>query len=727
MPLSRLILQTAKLTIDTAFKASEADIRVHDVKNVPEKNVLYVVNHFTRIETAFLPYIINKHTGQLILSLASSTFFTGKFGALLQKLGGVSTKDPERDKILANALLTGKMSVVIFPEGQMIKDKKLIEKGKFLVYNTGMRRPPHTGAAKIALRVEIFRQVIRRLHEGKNHAELETIKNKYEINDEEINSIIKGSTSIVPVNITYYPIRARNNAIKKIVERFTGPTEGRFAEELEIEGTMLAQGVDIDINFGTPIRIDDYIKKQGYVDKVLSSRMDKEIDEYINSMDIKKSSINIMLKYMKSIYKMTTVNHDHIFAYILKKHPHTVISDYDFKNRASLAIERIKELNLSNFHTTLLNKNENIGADIFHEKYDSFIEEAVANGLIMIDGNKIIKNRSKFTPSYNFHNIRKDNFVEVLNNEIEPLKELTRMLRWLMFIPPFLIRRQVHNTFSKLDLKIFREDYKEHYIEGESKPQHIGAPFFMTSIFNRYGVLLIHGYMAAPEEVRLLAEKIFKAGYDVYGVRLRGHGSSPEDLAGRRWEDWYESVNRGYVTIKNSTKEFAVAGFSTGAGLALLQAARKPDKFKAVISISAPLRLQDIRAHLSGAVVFFNNILDKFKLNKKKMEYIANNPENPHINYTRNPINGTYELDQLMGVVRKELKNIEIPALIIQGSHDPVVNPASADEVFEKIGSEKKTLLKINSARHGIVRGEELSDVADHVISFLNKIFKGPM
>jgi len=434
-----------------------------------------------------------------------------------------------------------------------------------------------------------------------------------------------------------------------------------------------------------------------------------------------------MLKYMKSIYKMTTVNHDHIFAYILKKHPHTVISDYDFKNRASLAIERIKELKLSNFHTTLLNKDENIGADIFHEKYDSFIEEAVANGLIMIDGNKIIKNHSKFTPSYNFHNIRKDNFVEVLNNEIEPLKELTRMLWWLMLKPPFLIRRQVHNTFSKLDLELFREDYKEYYIEGESKPEHIGAPFFMTSIFNRYGVLLIHGYMAAPEEMRLLAEKLFKAGYDVYGVRLRGHGSSPEDLAGRRWEDWYESVNRGYVAIKNSTKEFAIAGFSTGAGLALLQAARKPDKFKAVIPISAPLRLQDIRAHLSGAVVFFNSILDKFKMKKQMIEYVANNPENPHINYTRNPIKGTYELDQLMGVVEKELKNIKAPALIIQGSHDPVVNPASADEVFEKIGSEKKTLIKINSARHGIVRGDELSEVAEHVISFLNKTFKGRM
>jgi esterase/lipase/1-acyl-sn-glycerol-3-phosphate acyltransferase len=724
MPLSKLILQAAKLTIDTAFKASEADIRVHDIENVPEKNVLYVVNHFTRIETAFLPYVLNKYTGQLVLSLASSTFFSGKFGSLLRSLGAVSTKDPDRDKILTNALLTGKMSVVIFPEGQMIKDKKLIEKGKLLVYNTGIRRPPHTGAAKIALRVEMFRKVIKQILENGDKEELNKIKQNYGINNEDLKGITEGSTSIVPVNITYYPIRARNNIIKKTVERFTGPTDGRIAEELEIEGTMLAEGVDIDINFGTPIKISDYLKEKKFIQNVLENRDGQEAGEYINSIDIKKESISIMQKYMRSIYRMTTVNHDHIFAYILKKHPHTAISDYDFKNRASLAIERIKELKLSNFHTTLLKKDENIGADIFHEKYDSFIEEAVANGIVMIDGNKIIKNQSKFSSTYNFHKIRKDNFVEVLNNEIEPLKELTSMLRWIMIKPPFLIRRQIKNTFSRLDLNIFKEDYITHFIEGESKPENIGSPFFMTSIFNRYGVLLIHGYMSAPEEVKLLAEKIFKAGYDVYGVRLRGHGTSPEDLSSRRWEDWYESVNRGYVSIKNSSKEFAVAGFSTGAGLALLQAARKPGKFKAVIPVSAPLRLQDIRTHLTGAVVFFNNILDKFKMNKKKMEFVANNPENPHINYTRNPVKGTYELDQLMNVVERELKNVKIPALIIQGSHDPVVNPQSADEIFEKIGSEKKTLIKVNSVRHGIVRGDELTEVAGHIISFLNKIFK---
>jgi len=229
--------------------------------------------------------------------------------------------------------------------------------------------------------------------------------------------------------------------------------------------------------------------------------------------------------------------------------------------------------------------------------------------------------------------------------------------------------------------------------------------------------------MAAPEEVRSFAEKLYKAGYSVYGVRLRGHGTTPEDLSSRRWQDWNESVNRGYVVMKNSVSEFAVAGFSTGAGIALLQAVQKGNKLKALVSISAPLRLQDIRASFTGAVSFFNTILKKFKIEKGKMEFVPNVPENPDINYSRNPINGTYELGKLMKYVESNLSKITIPALLVQATGDPVVNPQSADEIYSKISSLDKKLVKIESGRHGIIRGKELKEVSDEVITFLNRVF----
>ncbi len=724
MPLSKFMLRAARITLDAVFKASAADIRVHDTERIPAASVIYVVNHFTRMETAFLPYIIHKYTKKYSLSLADHAFFKGKLESFLQKMGAVSTKDPDRDRIFTNALLTGEMSLIIFPEGQMIKDKKLIEKGKFLVYNAGMRRPPHTGAATIALKAEIIRQLIIKLYHEKRNDEIEIFMQAYGLQKNDMDSVIAGATYIVPVNITYYPIRARNNTIKRLVEKFTGEVKGRLAEELEVEGTMLTRGVDIDINFGRSIKIQEHIKRTPVIKDIIRCGKQTCFNEFTSDKTVKKLSVKIMQEYMQSIYRMTTVNHDHIFAYILVLYLTNTIPDYDFKNRASLAIERIKELKITSFHSTLLKKNENISADIFHEKYDSFMEEALKNGLIKMKGNTIIRVNSKFTPTYNFHNIRQDNFIEVLKNEIEPLGELTAMLRRIMIMPPWMVKRMVHDTFSKLDMKIFKADYKKYYREGETRPEKNGAPFFLHNVFNKYGVILVHGYMAAPGEMRLLAERLYAAGFSVYGVRLRGHGTTPEDLAQVTWQDWYESVNRGYVVMKNAVSKIAVAGFSTGAGLALMQAEVKGEKFKGVISINAPLRLQNIKAQLSGPVNFFNTILKKFKINNGSMEFVPNHPDNPEINYRRNPVHGIYELGKLMKKVEEDLPQIKIPALIIQASHDPVVNPESADEIFERINSAKKELVKINSDRHGIVRGDGLDEVMENVIPFLKKIFR---
>ena len=72
------------------------------------------------------------------------------------------------------------------------------------------------------------------------------------------------------------------------------------------------------------------------------------------------------------------------------------------------------------------------------------------------------------------------------------------------------------------------------------------------------------------------------------------------------------------------------------------------------------------------------------------MEFVENVPENPEINYLRNPVNGGSELEKLMKLVENQLKNVMEPTLIIQGSDDPVVNSVSALEIFEKLGTKGK-------------------------------------
>jgi esterase/lipase len=85
-------------------------------------------------------------------------------------------------------------------------------------------------------------------------------------------------------------------------------------------------------------------------------------------------------------------------------------------------------------------------------------------------------------------------------------------------------------------------------------------------------------------------------------------------------------------------------------------------------------------------------------------------------------VSGGNELEKLMKQVENKLKNVKEPVIIIQGSDDPVVNSVSAQEIFDKLGTKEKQLLRIYADHHGILRGEEAEKVNAMVLMFLEEI-----
>lgn len=723
--ISNAMIRSIMLAMDMLFRATGTDVRVHGTDNVPDQSVLYVVNHFTRIETFIMPYVIKKHFKKYPISLADASFFTGNLAELMNRGGGISTADPNRDAILINALLTDNHPVIIFPEGQMIKDKKIIEKGKYLINTATGRRPPHTGAGRIALRSQFIREELRMLHARKEQVSIDLIAAHFGFDPASVDQILAKETFIVPVNITYYPVRARDNAINRLVNRLIDNISPRIKEEIQVESSMLMDSVDIDINLGKPIAVKKYLEAGEGIQEML-----KEPGLYLNPGELKfappfkKTYVDMMYEYMHDIYGMTTVNHDHLASYIIMKYLKTSFPESDLKNRIYLAIEHLMKTDISRYHQTLTADQINLLSDDLHEKYEDFINDVVADGLLSRQDGMIIKNQERFRKTYEFHTIRKDNIIEVLTNEIEPLKPLTLGLDHLMLLPGGVIRQKIRNQFLELDRQIFNQDYSQHYIAGESKPRGIGEPFLKRLLLRNRGVILVHGYMAAPEEIQPLSDYLYQNGYSVYGVRLKGHGTAPEDLALQDWHAWYASVNRAYIIMKNTVKAFAVAGFSTGAGLALLQAANKPGRIAGVISINSPARLVDSQAKYSRLVVAWNRFLSGFGITRGKKEFIANVPENPDINYSRNPIRGVYELEQLMKYVTTRLPDVTCPVLVIQGSDDPVVNPESGMDIFKALGSVDKQLVPIWADHQGILCGSESDAVKEKVLEFLKRILK---
>jgi esterase/lipase/1-acyl-sn-glycerol-3-phosphate acyltransferase len=715
--INRLALSLSKLGIQALARWFKASVRVYGAENIPDGVIIFAVNHFTRLETLILPYEFYRLTGKPVMSLAYHGLFTGPLGTYLDNIGAVSTKDPNRDKIIIRSLLIGDHPWLIFPEGSMIKDKKIIESGKFLIYSTtGTRRPPHTGAAALALRTEFYRRRLQHLQEA-NPNLLEQLLEVFDLSSPE--QVSKKETFLVPVNISYYPIRSRQNAIEKIASYLVKDMPDRLVEELQTEGTMLLSGVDIDITIDKPLAIRPFLRKRMIEKDIRTPRPIMPDDVLPSRPAMRLIASKLTRKVMASIYQNTMVNYDHLIAYILKYYPGQKLSFFSLAQRLYLAVEAVARLKSVRLHSGLLQDQCVQLCRNYHKVLADFLEVAKRSGAVEVEGDLIQLKRPAMKTLFDFHSIRRENPYQVILNEVEYLRPLTRKVRIIAEHSDRLVRWRLRRKFLRIAKQEFDFDYAAYWREGESKPKNIGSPNFYRKLRPKAGILLVHGYLAAPEEMRPLAEYLHRQGYTVFAPRLRGHGTSPEDLALRTWEDWLQSVERGYMILANSAKDVVLGGFSMGAGLALFAATNMPYKVKAVFAINCAMRLRRRTAKLAPAVVLWNRLVDKLVKDEGRRHFVPNEPENPHINYFRNPISGVKELMELMEQLSHRLDRIKVSTLVIQSSEDPVVHPEGSKEIYENLGSEDKELIMFNSDRHGILRGEVSQRVFARVAEFL--------
>jgi esterase/lipase/1-acyl-sn-glycerol-3-phosphate acyltransferase len=709
---------TTGYTLKGLYDAFKTKFVVHGEDNIPDGSIIFVINHFTRIETMFLPYHIYFLTNKVpVWSLADHSLFHGGFGNLLENIGAVSTRDPHRDLLIVKSLLTGEANWVIFPEGLMVKNKKIFEDGQFMISSDEGKHKPHTGAATLALRAEFYRERIRKTistwpEEAKRLMDLYGI--------DLVEPVINRKTYIVPVNVTYYPIRVRENAISSLVAKFTDNVPERAEEELMTEGTMLLSGADIDIRFGEAIDIKDYLD-----DPVIKSDINSDIeinfdDEIPSNKQLRENSYNLMQRYMTSIYKMVTLNHDHILASILTRYPEGKIDMDDFKAKSFFATDLNIKKDIYHVHKSLKQSQICLLTDDKHEKFNNFIDLALETGVIQKSGGLYFRKNIDLD---DFHTVRKENTISVLANEIEPLTNLMSHIDLLAKEPKEITKERLKSHLLKSTVIDYEDDYKTFYDKDQSKDLEKGEPYLIEGKSKDYGIVLVHGYMASPLEMRQLADFLGEKGFYVYVPRLKGHGTSPKDLSTRTYQDWIDCVDEGYTIIRNLCKNVIAGGFSTGAGLVLDLATRVGD-IKGVFAVAPPMELKDFSSKFVPAVDVWNSFLKSIHIDIAKIEFVDNEPENPHINYFKNPISGIHELERLMNQLKPKLKDIDIPVLVAQGRGDPVVSVNGTKKLFDLLSSDFKEYFLFNFERHGVLVGDGTERIFDSIFNFIEDIIK---
>ncbi|MBI9091210.1 MAG: alpha/beta fold hydrolase [Desulfobacterium sp.] len=698
---------------------SKAQIFIHGQENIPDASVIFTANHFTRMETILLPIHIHGISKKPIWSLADNELFEGAFSGVLSSIGAVSTKDPSRDLVIVKNLISGNAQWIIFPEGMMVKNKKLIHQNEFKLSNGVAFYRPHTGAATIALRTEFYRERLRRM-KTINMVEFNRLVTLFEITDPD--KVLEMSTVIVPVNITYYPVRARTNLLSSIALNLMEAPSQRVLDELMTEGTMLLSGVDVDIRFGPAIDIKDYFGNS-FIESDLTSRRRIDFSRNISSRPVmKERSMEIMERYMTSVYGMTTLNYDHIFASILKHLPGECIDIYDFKCRAFLAITDGMVESGHNFHRSLHLNQIHLLTDDRHNRFGDFLQTALDTASVTLENGMIFKNRDRFNSDSNFHSIRMDNPVSVMANEVEPMVRVQVFLKEIAQKDPLEISMLIKNRLLQKAERDFESDYDTYFLEGESKPRDTGRSLLLCSpTGSTTGVLLIHGYMASPSEMKPFAEFLHDQGYTVVVPRLKGHGTAPEDLAQTSYDQWIESAEEGYVLLSHLCDRIFVGGFSTGAGLAL-DLTTRVDGIEGMFAVAPPMKLMDFGSYFIPAMDMWNQMMKKARLNSIAKEFIRNDPENPEVNYIRNPVAGVRQLERFMDTLEPKLATIDIPVLVVQSRNDPVVNPEGTQKLFKKLGAERKEFYLFDFDRHGILLGKGAERVHRAIADFLESI-----
>ncbi|RXK00332.1 glycerol acyltransferase [Arcobacter sp. CECT 8986] len=696
-----LLIDSSGYVLNLLEKILSTNIKVYGIENIPKDNPkIFVANHFTRIEALVVPYCLYDITNKKVGVIADDGLMKSYFGNFLQNIGALSKSHPNRNNIILSDLLTAKKDWLIFPEGRMVKAKDITkEENHYTVKINDNKSRVFTGSAFFALYSEILRQE----HINNNIKNKNKFNRKYLINEND--TIATNETMIVPINITYSPIRTGENFLQKMTKRLFDNISEKFLEEIEIESNIVLNS-KIIIRILKPISLH----------KMLKNSYGLELN---HNTIVEKLRYELTHKFMKKIYENLTIRFEHIFILILYHLKEEKICKLYFKRIIYLVAKRVKE-DCTLFEDDIKNDIINL---ISYEKYpifDEILKIAIKDKIISQTRNDYIINRDILLNMHTHDTIRLKNILRVVLNEVLIIDKMNEIVKQKVELTHEQIDEELLHILQEKEKNEFESDYYKFSSNSNIKPKDIGTPYLLKDNSSKKCILLIHGFSSAPKEVEELAVYLNNCKFNVYAIRLKGHGTVPEDLKDTSYKDWYNSVSRSVTIASLKYEEIDVVGFSTGGLLALLSSKKYLPKLKSIVCINAALNLNDIRIKtVLPAIDFWNDIVSSFNAHSLKKEYVENKARYPKINYDKFYIKAILQLKELMKVTKQNLEKINRKILIIQAKNDPVVNMSSAYEIHDKIKSKNKKLAIFELDEHVIIKGKNTKIVFEKIEQFL--------
>lgn len=217
------------------------------------------------------------------------------------------------------------------------------------------------------------------------------------------------------------------------------------------------------------------------------------------------------------------------------------------------------------------------------------------------------------------------------------------------------------------------------------------------------GCLLIHGFGGNVEEVAPLSHKLREAGYTVICPELAGHTKNRKDLRGTTYQDWIESAEIGLKELQAVCSHVYVIGFSMG-GLIALNLALKHE-VRGIVTLNTPIYYWDFKQ------IVINIVHD---LQQRKLNYIRH--------YLRSsvsfPSSALLNFRRLLNITKPEIPRVRCPLFVAQALEDDTVRKSSAAYIYERAGSNRKSIEYYQKSDHLILWSEAADQVMEDILAF---------
>ena len=250
-------------------------------------------------------------------------------------------------------------------------------------------------------------------------------------------------------------------------------------------------------------------------------------------------------------------------------------------------------------------------------------------------------------------------------------------------------------------------------------------PFFFPGEPGKPGILLIHGFTGTPQNLRGMGQYLnSEQGYTCMGIRLAGHGTSPEDMARTKFTDWIVSAEQGFKSLTDVVDDIYLAGLSMGGALALLLSTRL--QVRGVISMATPFDLgKDWRLNFTGLLALFQPYLPK-QADPPGAGWYDKAAYKEYVSYDCNPVRSVTQLRKLLRIMRDSLPKVKVPVLLMHSRQDVYPIKDSMPLIFERLGTQDKECLWLEGSGHVITMDAQRETVFRASANFIRRVEELP-